>query len=375
MRGLLALETDPMGNKTCYFYDSNQNLIKKSHSDTGICTEYDYDLQNRLIRTFEKNLSGQLETQFVYDASGYKIRETDLFGNETIYENDSLGRPIRITYPETRNGLKSLNPTYIYEYDLFDNPVSITDPQGKVLTKTYNVKGSPANVYYPDGTRETFRYDSSGNLHEHSCKNGIREVFEYDYMGRPSMVRYYRKGSTSISHSFTTTSYGYTAFHKDYETDTKGIKTSYTYNAAGRLTSMSTGNQKTDFIYDALGRVTHIKKWKTEKDFSLQIKEYDLLDRIIEEKTENSAGQTLLRERFIYNDAGYLARIIGYPQNKESILMHYEYDGAGRVIKATNGVGNSTHVIYDDCHINVWGQKGSKRTSVDSMGICTEEFL
>ncbi len=377
VHGLLVLETDPVGNETHYSYDANQNLISESHSDTGICIEYGYDPRNRLIHTVERDRMGnRFKTQITYDASGYKSGERDRFGNETIYDHDALGRPVRITYSDANNGLhSSIRPTYTYTYDLFDNPVSITDPKGRVLTKTYTVKGKPGEINYLDGTKEVFRYDSGGNLHHHYCRNGILEVFEYDYIGRPSKVEYYRKGSNSSGYAFKETSSNYSTFHKNYETDARGKKTSYIYDAADRLAGIKKENQKVDFSYDSLGRTQSIKKWKSAQDFTLEVKEYDLLDRVVEERTEDSAGHALLRKRFVYNDAGNLAQIIGYPQNQESILMQYEHDGFGRVVKATNAAGSSTQIIYDDAYVNEWGQKGSKRTLIDPMGNLTEEIF
>lgn len=379
---LLMSETDPLGNETEYCYDANQNLVSETHSDTGICIAYHYDLKNRLIQTIETDRKGNhFETEITYDAAGYKSSEKDRFGNLTVYENDSLGRPIRITYPDTSNGLHTfLAPTYIYDYDLFDNPISVTDPDGKVLKKTYTFKGKPSQIEYLDGTKEIFRYDSSGNIHHHYRRDGTVEVFEYDYIGRPTKVQYFCSGDNPSEESpFKYATYKYNIFHKISEIDVRKTTTSYTYNGSGQLSSLQKGEQKVDFTYDSLGRTQSIKKWKSTKkfaeNFTLEIKNYDLLDRVIEERTEDSSGLTLIQKRFIYNKAGQLAQIIGYPQGKESILMEYDYDGFGRVVKATNAAGSSTQIIYDDAYINNWGQKGIKQTIIDPLGNNTEQIF
>lgn len=374
--GLLILETDPMGNQTHYSYDANHNLKTVSHADTRISIEYGYDLRNRLIHILEKDSTGRtFETHITYDASGYKNKETDRFGNETLYENDALGRPISITYPEIRNGLQpSIRPTYTYAYDLFDNPVSVTDPQGRVLKSTYTVKGALKEIQYPDGTKEQFRYDTGGNLHHHWCRNGLLKVYEYDYIGRTSKVSHGRKGSNGSDY-FKTTSYDYDAFYPYSETDGRGKKTYYTYDGAGRLVSMKKEKQKVDFSYDSLGRIQSVKRWKSATDFTLEVKEHDLLDRLVEERCEDSAGHILLRKKYVYDGAGNLAQIIGYPQNQESVLISYEYDGFGRVVKAIPATGNAIQILYDDLHVNEWGQKGRKRTIIDPMGNAIEEIF
>lgn len=377
VNGLLVLETDPLGNETQYSYDANLNLILEKRSDTGISIEYKYDLRNRLVHTVETDEEGNhFETQMSYDSSGFKSSETDQFGNETTYVNDSLGRPISITYPETSSGLhSSITPTYTYAYDLFDHPISVTDPKGRVLTKSYNVKGKLAEINYLDGTKEAFRYDSGGNLHHHYCRNGILEVFEYDFIGRLNNIKYFRKGSDGTDYSFKERSCKYNIFHKISEIDELKKATFYTYDGSGRLTCLKKESQTVEFIYDSLGRSQGIKKWTSSKDYTLDVKEYDFLDRIIEERTEGPSGHILNRKKFIYNSKGELAEIIGYPNNKESILMQYEYDGFGRLCKATDAMGSVTQIIYDNFFLTDWGQKGSKRILLDPMGNRTEEIL
>lgn len=375
--GLLVLETDSMGNETRYFYDANRNLKSEIHPSTGISIEYGYDIRNRLVHTIERELKGkQFETQIDYDEAGYKNREKDRFGNETIYVNDSLGRPIRITYPETSNGLhSSTKTTYTYAYDLFDHPISVTDPRGRILTKSYTVQGNLAEINHPNGAREVFRYDSGGNLHHHYCRNGLLEVFEYDYIGRLNNVKYYAKGTNGSGEPFKEISSQYSAFHKTSETDARNNITTYVYDGCGRPCRLIKENQTIEFSYDPLGREQSIKKWTSSKDFTLEVKDYDLLDRVVEERTEGPSGQILLRKRFAYNDAGELAQIIGYPHNHETILMQYEYDGLGRLCKAISATGNVSQIIYDDAYISDWGQKGNKCTLVDSLGNRTEEIF
>ncbi len=376
LHGLLVFETDPIGNETHYSYDANHNLKLETHSNTGISVEYDYDPGNRLIQTVKRDRMGnQLETRITYDKAGYKCKERDGFGNEIIYENDSLGRLASITYPDTSDGLHTfIKPTYIYTYDLFNNPVSVTDPKGRVLTRANNVKGQPAKINYLDGTGESFQYDSGGNLHHHRSRNGILEIFEYDYVGHPSKIKYFSKDSSS-NHSFKSISCEYSAFHKTSEYDAEDTKTTYTYDGSGRLIRLKKENQKVEFSYDFLGRMQSIKRWKSSKDFTLEVKEHDLLDRIIEERTQDSSGNILTRKKFIYNDAGELAKIIGYPQNKESILLEYDYDGFGRLFKVKDAAGNITQVIYEDGYVNDWGQRGSRRIIIDPSGNRTEEMF
>ena len=375
--GLLVLETDPLGNETHYSYDANQNLTLETHSDTGISIEYGYDLRNRLVYTLERDKTGnRFETQVTLDPSGNKLSEIDQFGNETVYVNDSLGRPVQITYPEKGDGAhSSMRPTYTYGYDLFDNPISVTDPKGRTLARSYNVHGKPIEINHLDGTKEVFRYDSGGNLHHYYGADGLLQVFAYDYKGRLNKLEYFRRGSKSSNYAFKEITHSYGAFHKTSETDARGEQTTYTYGHSGRLATLSKDKQKIEFIYDSLGRTSGVKKWKSAKTFTLEIKEYDLLDRVVEERTEDQSGKVLLKKRYVYNEEGRLDHVIGYPQNKESVLVKYEYDGFGRLRKTTNAAGHTTIIEYDDAYLNDWGQKTRKRTLIDPMGNQIEEVF
>ncbi len=390
--GLLVLETDPLGNETRYSYDKNQNLILKNHSNTKISIEYDYDLRNSPIYTLEKDQAGtRFEVHTTYDLAGNKISETDRYGNETVYVHDSLGRVVQIAYPYTKDEDHSeRNPSqkgdfagrsnfatvsYTYEYDLFDNPISVTDPKGRTLTRSYNVHGKPIEINYLNGTKEVFRYDSGGNLHHYYGVNGLLQVFAYDYKGRLNNLEYCKRDSKISNDYFTEISYDYGAFHKITEKDARGEQTTYTYGPSGQLATLNKGKQKIEFIYDSLGRTSGVKKWKSKKTFTLEIQEYDFLDRVIEERTEDQTGKVLLQKRYAYNEAGQLKHVIGYPQNKESVLLKYEYDGFGRLCKTMNAAGYITSIEYDDVYLNQWGQRTPKRTFIDPIGNQIEEIF
>lgn len=374
-KGLLSFETDPMGNETHYFYDANQNLTQVSRSDTGVSVEYGYDLRNRLIYTLEKDRMGhQFETQVAYDPAGYKTLEIDRFGNETVYVNDSLGRPVQITYPEASDGPKSLiRPTYTYTYGLFDNLLSVTDPRGKLVTTSFNSRGKPTAIQHLDGSQELFKYDHEGSLHRYLGRDGLVQVFEYDYIGRLNHIEYYKRGSKGSEEGFKRKYFNYSTFHLTSEQDDRGNKTTYTYDGAGRLATLSKGDQKVEFSYDALGRTQGVKKWKSSNAFTLEVKEYDLLNRVMEQQTQDSQGHTLARNKYIYNEEGQLAQIIGYPQNQETTLTQYEYDGLGRICKIIGSSNQVTVIRYDDAYVNEWGQKTRKRTVTDPLGNQTEE--
>jgi RHS repeat-associated protein len=235
--------------------------------------------------------------------------------------------------------------------------------------------GTPTRIRYPDGTQEFFKYDAEGSLHRHLSTDGTVKVFEYDYLGRVDHIEHYARSSKESGQWLSSIRHSYDAFHIISEEDEEGNTTTYTYDGAGRFASLSKDSKKVEFFYDTLGRTRAIKTWKTAKTFTLQIKEYDLLGHVVEERTEDSNRNTLLKYKYVYDKAGLLREVIGYPQNQESILKRFDYDGFGRPTKITNAFNQSTEILYDDQYINEWGQKALKRTEIDPLGNRTEEIF
>ena len=367
-KGLLTMESDPMGNETLYSYDKNHNLISLAHSNKKASFEYRYDLKNRCIYTAEKDNQGNaFETHVSYNALGHKLSETDRFGQQTLYYPDVLGRIQSISYPNSR--------PYIYQYNLFDHLTSITDPKGSTTTSSYTARGQLTAIKYRDGMEERFKYDAEGSLHRHLSKDGTVKVFEYDHLGRVEHIEHYARSHKESGDWISSIRYSYNTLHKTSEEDEKGYATTYIYDKAGRIVSLFKDSKKTEFFYDALGRTSIVKKWKTDNTFTLERKEYDLLDNIIEEHVEDHKGNLLLKYKYIYNESALLQTVVGYPQNRESPLKSYEYDSFGRVIAVRDAFNQTRQIIYDDQYVNELGQKVVKQIEIDPSGNQREEIF
>ncbi|MBI3259665.1 MAG: RHS repeat-associated core domain-containing protein [Ignavibacteriae bacterium] len=242
-----------------------------------------------------------------------------------------------------------------------------------MIKQSCTVKGKPSEVHYPDGTTELFKYDPEGSLHRYYGRDGIIQVLEYDYLGRLEHVEYYQRGATGSRDGSKRKYYYYDVFGLTSEKDENDHNTYYYYDQADRLSRIQKGDIKVEFSYDSLGRAHRVKEWSDSNTFSLHIREYDLLDRVTEERTENHEGTTLLKQAYTYDSKGQLIEVIGYPQNQKSILSQYEYDNFGRLCKITDPFNQVSETIYDDQYINERGQKVEKRLQVNPLGHQTEE--
>ena len=350
--GLLLSETDPIGHVTRYSYDTNQNLSSVHRANTS--ATYQYDPNNRLISVSE----GDFAIHYTYDATGNKTSEIAPFGNKTLYTYDELGRTLSIAYSGDQS-------PYIYTYDLLDSVTSMTNPVGEITQQTHTVRGSPIRILYPDGTQELFKYDLEGSLHRYLGLDGIVKIFEYDYVGRLSHIEYYQRGSKGKNEGFKREYFQYNAFHLISHEDENEAKITYTYDEAGRLSSLIKDHQKKEFSYDALGRTHTTKKWKSAAAFTLEVREHDLLDRIIEERLEDKSGKVLFKTRCTYDPEGRLQEMISYPQNQENVLVKYQYDHHGRPCAIADAYGAVTTISYQD----------NQQITTDAKGTKTEEML
>jgi RHS repeat-associated protein len=375
--GLVVSEIDRLGNETRYVYDTNQNPVSVKEIATGLTTEYGYDLNNRLISTVERNSEGEsFKTNVSFNPAGQKVSEQDRFGNKTYYSNDDLGRPISIVIPTFASRSTSTSGAeYRYAYDLFNNPISITDPSGNLTRKQYTANGKPVSILYSDKTSELFKYDVEGTLHRYRGKNGLVQVYGYNEVGQLDHIEYYKRDCEGVEDGFKRKFFSYLKLQLINEEDELGNITEFTYDDAGRLATKTKGGQKVEFIYDRIGRQQAEKRWNSSTSFTLYITERDPIDRVTEERIENSQGQTLKRTKFAYDQAGRLAQVIGYPQNQETVLIQYQYDGWGRLSKVIDANNHMSQFHYDDKHVDKKGRRALKRTLINPVGNQTEEIF
>ncbi len=92
------------------------------------------------------------------------ISSIDIFGNETTYAYDSLGRLIKTTYPAISTPKGTINPTFECTYNAQDQVSTVKDPLGYVTRIRYTSRGTPTRIDYPDDTYEVFQYNLDGSL-------------------------------------------------------------------------------------------------------------------------------------------------------------------------------------------------------------------
>ncbi|MEV1143136.1 LamG-like jellyroll fold domain-containing protein [Micromonospora sp. NPDC049799] len=260
--GDLARVTEPSGLVTEFTYDTlGRRLTEKVISDTypgGVTTTYTYDKHSRV-----QTVTGPATTEAIsgtkhqsrstneYDADGNVTRTTvvDLLGGDpersTTTEYDEYNRPVRIVDPEG-------NETS-YGYDRFGNRTSMTDANDNRYDWAYTAQNKVAEVRLRDWRGDPEGAPDTGDylvLHSYSYDFAGRLASDTDAMGRRLEYTYYRD---DLLHKITM---------KDFR-NPDGTKRDYvveenTYDGAGNVTKKvaANGTQVTEHTYDRAGKLT-----------------------------------------------------------------------------------------------------------------------
>lgn len=376
----LSWEYDPMGNVTRETnaigqviektYDANGNLCTERYPQIGLCKEYKYDFSNRLIKMEELHPDGvRLSTSNSYDYLGNKKTVVDAYGNRTYYDYDEFSRLTKTTLPKVlnENGTE-ITPQLKNCYDPLNRPTQQYDARDLCTSFQYNIYDKPYTKSNPDGTVESFQYNMDGSLKMTTAQNGMITCYTYDYL-----LRLIKKEILSPAKELLSTfSWAYNAFHLLSETDPSGKVTSYQYDKAGRLVSTSNGNSLTAYGYDDLNRLVKTKNYfgYGPQDFTVEVKVYDLLNRVIEQRIEDPNGNILKKESFGYDNMGNRNIATLYNQNGENTTTT-QYNTRGQVISITDALGNKTQTQYSYHYINQSGQRVPYSETTDPMGLVT----
>lgn len=252
--GRFLSKIDDKGHEKTLSYDENGNIIQLF--EDGSETFNTYDFMNRLVRREQKNGEALSEiTTYKYDLAGNRTAMVDLFGHETTYTYDPLGRLVATASPAVNDGCNALiQPIKTQSYDILDRIISSTDENGNTTQMSYNSRGKPLKIIHPDGTFEHYEYNLDGSLKSFLKIDGNYIIYDRDFLGRAKCEKEFSCTGRLLREKVRE----FSPFHLLKEKDLFGNETEIIYDFAGReqkVVQLSGASIKeTEITYDEAGR-------------------------------------------------------------------------------------------------------------------------
>ncbi len=343
-KGRLIKTTDALGREKEVRYDANDNIIYEKQADDPFSIETTFDYSNRPINhSIVANNGASLSTCNRYNNLHQKTEEIDAQGNTTSYTYNPFGHTTTICHPP----FEVERPNVVKTFNALGKAIKEIDPLGFITQTFYTSRGKPYRIIFPDNSEEAFFYTLDGELKTHISKGGVKTEYIYDFLNRLIEKRIFCSEGNEVSKQ----SWSYGAFHLKEKIDPDGVKTTYTYDYFNRLIKTEVLGKVIEQRYDALGRVSHIIEGP-----KVNVKEYDPLDRIVEEREEDIYGNLFGFTNYFYDAQGKKISEKKEVFGSEAITS-FEYDPFGRLSKTSLPNGETTHTIYIDQHINKRGQR------------------
>ncbi len=195
--GRMTVMTDARGNQSTTTYYSNSPLKQSTKDGTGqIVASYGYDALGRVVWQSDAlnyvtrtsfTLRGQVHRQ--WGSGTYPVE----FGYETTFGDKTTQSTFRggsgwdgASWP----GTTGTADTTTWGFDTNTGSlVSKTDPQGRTVTQTYNLRGQTVTTTLARGVVTTYSYDSqTGDLLGTSYSDGVTPSVTYTYGRRGAIA-------------------------------------------------------------------------------------------------------------------------------------------------------------------------------------------
>ncbi|MBS1860996.1 MAG: RHS repeat protein, partial [Actinobacteria bacterium] len=326
---------DPLERKTTQTFDAAGNLKTKTDPD-GRTTTFAYDKADRLKEIAYSAEAGQ-DVTFGYNEDGQPTSMVDGTG-ESTWEYDQLGRLVH-----TKDGH---GEAVAWAYNLADEPVGLTYPNGKSISRAYDKAGRLESVTDWLGHTTSFSYNRDSAPTATTFPVGTTDTDEYawDRADRMSSVTMKKGAETLASLTYSRDPAGQLE-----SLISKGLpgaeNESFSYDENERLTKAGGA----EFGYDAANNITKAPGTTNAYDKSSQIESatgatftFDKEGERTKETPSSGPATT-----YKYDQAGDLATIERAEEGETpAIAESFGYDGNGLLASRTVGL-TTAHFVWD----------------------------
>jgi RHS repeat-associated protein len=350
--GQLTETIDPLERATIRTYDAAGNL-KELKDAAERTTTFSYDAGDRLEKV-DYSDAGTADVTYKYSKDGQLTEMSDGTGTSK-YAYDQLSR-----LTEAKNGNSE---TVKYEYNLGNEPIKVTYPNGKAISRAYDSAGRLEKVTDWLGGETKFAYNRDSALTSTTFPSGStnKDEYGYDNAGDQTSTTMKRGAETLAS-----LSYGRTGVGQLESLTQEGLpgpeELEYAYDERERLSE----GVETSFKYDPANNPIELGATKLEYDAASQLKKAGTT-----KYTFNNLGERTKAEpeggtatTYGWDQAGNLTSVT----KSGSIEDTYAYDGNGlRASQKISGVkaqltwdvvGALSLLIYDGTRYYLYGPDG-----------------
>jgi RHS repeat-associated protein len=336
--GQLVASTDTLGTATTNFYDSWGNLTASSiygasSSGSAILSTntFGYDADGNRTNSTNWRRVGiswtSASTKYIYDGQNRLVQTIDPDGGTNIVVFDPAGRQ-----QATINKLWHTN-TFVYDfrgrltttvyadrttqlitYDANGNRLTTVDQGQRTNSYTYDAMNRLMQTTFQDTTTSTTFYDDLGRVKFTVDSRGITNAFGYDVAGR--RLAFTNAWGTSIQ---ITNGFGF---------DQNGNQVILTDGLGRSITN----------VFDALNRQTQVQY--PDNTFVLTV--FDSGGR-----PTWLTNQDLLVTRFAYDGLGRLLAVTNGLGGTQTNWVQYQYDEAGNQTAQIDALNHTTSFAYD----------------------------
>ena len=339
--GRVVQISDDLGVLKTSTHGASDRVLSETDAD-GDTTTFAYDGAGRLVTRGYPDGSSE---SMVYDAAGRLVSVTDRNGNQVAFTRDARGR---ITQSTTATG-----ETITGAYDGNDNLISLTDANGNTTTYGYDAEDRRTVEGFADSTQRTSTYDAEGRRLSVTQRDGTTIAFTYDERGRLTLRDFpgsnddiYTYGPAgemlSASNANATASFTYDADGHLIREDINGRTIAYAYDAANlRRTITYPGGRQVSEVYDGRERLASLLDDVGDPIASWT---YDASNRPAQQVNANGT-----QTDYAYDANGRVSSIAHTAAGLDLVRLTYEYNTAGRALRAIDGVDSqgSRRYVYD----------------------------
>jgi RHS repeat-associated protein len=317
----------------------NRKTVVDERSKTWTYTHNSLNLKSTKVSPTGDTWSWSYETHGLVDVVKRPLLSaTATVRSQVDYDYDVLGRM-------TSEKVGSNSPT-TYKYDSFGRPSDVTDPDGVLTQRAFNIDGNPTQETVPFGPSgyvgRIFAYDGRGLLASEKNFRGHTTTYTYDPLGRlktvalphaaPNTTTYWyndageierirlpKSGTETIQHDYDYTVMGYVS----KELDGTGNVTEHTYNAFGeQKTTVDPRNLTIGYTYDDRGFLQEERVQQQGTPDLVDSFDYDVAGNMLLAQNETRAV------RATYDDAGRLDTVTsGSTPSDVDYTIDYDYFG------------------------------------------------